>query len=972
MAKQHQILNIILVLFALSSALLTIEANDERNDDVAYFQRSSSKNQIGDSKGKLATYNKNDGSNDFTAYHNGTFEAKKAGVYFTMFAAQVGSPRRVANGDVHMWMQKRNENEPNSNSIQSVEYGSTSVLVYATVFQTPVDCTFAFLYSAFTVNECTSLGLIATQPENEPLVPSIIISTVQVSGGTNTIPYAQLFSSKTQLGNSNSDVVVLDSSSAVNKLDITTAEKHGIIKYNEAGVYFLIACAQVGSAKDTDASGEVHLWMRLNEKDMPNSNTIKTIRNGNTAVLVSQTVVKLEAKDKVQLVFSTTNKELGLIASKPKNEPLVPGIIVSTFRLSNEENPVAYAQLSSSQSQWGCTTPKIVKLDNNDGSHHIKNNNGVMEFEEPGTYFVMAAAQCGSDENDGVGDVRVWMRLNGEDMVDSNTIQTVDKDTAVLVCQTAVEIKKGDKLEIVIATDVTEGTLGLVATKPQKESAVPSIIVSVFQSTGSTTNSQWTKPGKSNEKEHDNEIIDDVAYLQASSSKNQLTESKPKAITYNKVESLNGYSTVKNHTFLYETPGYYFVMYGAQVGSLSGNGQGEIHMWTRENGKDEPQSNSIQAVERRGLSVLIYNALIKAPVGREVQVIISAYPSNKCSSLGLVALDVSHEPLVPSIIRSEIQLSDIDHPVHNLVVGSSKTQLGSSNSKAITYEQDQSSGIGIPFARSDGSIKFNKSGNYFMIFAAQGGSSDDTRASGEIYLGPQLNGKDIPNSNIIHSVRNGNDRVLICQTIVEAKANDKLQIAFSTTNEDLGLIATAPKNEPFVLSLILTVFELGTKDNPVPYAQLSSSNSQWGCITPKKVDLSNNDGLYRIKNNDGVIEFEEPGTYFVMAAGQVGSSDGKGNGDMHLWLRLNGKDMADSNTVQTVDGDTTVLVCQAVIKMEAGDKLELMYSADVAKGKLGFVTSQPESKEKVPSMVFTAFKSSYTKSSKHYNKYNED
>ncbi|CAF4458677.1 unnamed protein product, partial [Adineta steineri] len=79
-------------------------------------------------------------------------------------------------------------------------------------------------------------------------------------------------------------------------------------------------------------------------------------------------------------------------------------------------------------------------------------------------------------------------------MADSNTIQSIDKDTAVLVCQTAVEIKRGDKLEIMYSADVTEGTLGLVASKPHKESAVPSMIISVFQSTGSTTNSQWTKP----------------------------------------------------------------------------------------------------------------------------------------------------------------------------------------------------------------------------------------------------------------------------------------------------------------------------------------------------------------------------------------------------------------------------------------------------------------------------------------------
>ncbi|CAF4216006.1 unnamed protein product, partial [Adineta steineri] len=584
----------------------------------------------------------------------------------------------------------------------------------------------------------------------------------------------------------------------------------------------------------------------------------------------------------------------------------------------------------------------------------------------------MAAAQVGSEDDDGVGDVRMWFRLNGEDMADSNTIQTVEKDTAVLVCQTAIEIKTGDKLEIVIATDVTQGTLGLVAAKPHKEAAVPSIIVSVFKSTGSTTNSERTKPGKSNNKKHDYEIIDDVAYLQASSSKNQLTGTNPKSVTYNKVDGVNGYSTVKNDTFLYETPGYYFVVYGAQVGTPSGNGNGEIHMWTRENGKDDPSSNSIQTVERRSLSVLTYNSLIKAPVGREVTLIISAYASNKCSSLGLIAQDFKHEPLVPSIIRSEIQLSDIDNPVHNLVLSSSKTQLGSSNSKAITYDQDQSTGVGIPTARSDGSIKFSEPGIYFVIFIAQGGSAADTRASGEILLGPQLNGKDILNSNVIHSVRSGSNRGITCQTIVKAEADDKLRFVFSTTNEDLGLIATAEKNEPFVASLIATVFELGTKENPVPYAQLSSSHSQWGCITPRKVELNNNDGSHRMKNNDGTIEIEESGTYYVMGSGQVGSSDGKGNGDVHLWIRLNGKDVADSNTVQTVDGDTIVLVCQAVIKLEAGDKLELVFSADVAKGKLGFVTSQPESNEKVPSMVFSAFKSSYTKSSKHYNKYNED
>ncbi|CAF3817222.1 unnamed protein product [Adineta steineri] len=482
MAKQHQILSIILVLFVLSNELLITEGNDKIIDDVAYFQGSSTKSQVSGKKGKVITYNSDDGSYDFTAFYNGTFVTEKDGVYLAVFAAQISSPRRNGKGDIHMWMRQGSENVPDSNSIQSVDHGSTSVLVYSTVFQASDNYKFKLAYSAFADEECTRLGLIATQPEKESLVPSIIITIIQLSDGTNTIPYAQLFSSKTQLGNSDPEVIILDSVSAANRIVIAKTEDHGTINYSEAGVYFLVANAEVGSAEGTHASGEVHLWMRLNEKDMPNSNTIQTIRNGSAVILISQTVIKLEAKDKVQLMFSTTNKELGMIASKPKNEPRVPGMIFSTFQLLNEEKPIPYAQLSSSQSQWGCITPKTVKLDNNDGLQCIKNNNGIIEFEESGTYFVMAAAQCGSDENDGIGDVHLWMKLNGKDIANSNTIQTVNKDTAVLVCQTAMVIQAGDKLEMIFSTDVTSGTLGLVASKPHKESAVPSMIVSVFKS----------------------------------------------------------------------------------------------------------------------------------------------------------------------------------------------------------------------------------------------------------------------------------------------------------------------------------------------------------------------------------------------------------------------------------------------------------------------------------------------------------
>lgn len=96
------------------------------------------------------------------------------------------------------------------------------------------------------------------------------------------------------------------------------------------------------------------------------------------------------------------------------------------------------------------------------------------------------------------------------------------------------------------------------------------------------------------------------------------------------------------------------------------------------------------------------------------------------------------------------------------------------------------------------------------------------------------------------------------------------------------------------------------------YAQLSSSETQLGETSPKAVSLNQDDALGGgISNTKGVVTFKEAGTYFVMAAGQVGSADGKGKGSVRLWVKQNGENVANSNTEQTIlPGFTAVLVCQ--------------------------------------------------------------
>ncbi|CAF1406724.1 unnamed protein product [Adineta steineri] len=99
-----------------------------------------------------------------------------------------------------------------------------------------------------------------------------------------------------------------------------------------------------------------------------------------------------------------------------------------------------------------------------------------------GTYFVIAAVQVASEDNNGIGDLHLWMKLNGNDIPNSNTIQSINKDTGVLICQSAIEIKVGDKLQMVYSTDVAQGKIGLVATQPHNEPLVPSIIMSIWKS----------------------------------------------------------------------------------------------------------------------------------------------------------------------------------------------------------------------------------------------------------------------------------------------------------------------------------------------------------------------------------------------------------------------------------------------------------------------------------------------------------
>jgi hypothetical protein len=216
--------------------------------------------------------------------------------------------------------------------------------------------------------------------------------------------------------------------------------------------------------------------MKQNGKDVDNSNTEQAISNGYTSVLVCQGIVEAKAGDKLELAQSATGKGVGMVASKPAGEPVVPSVIFSAFKVSD----AAYAQLSSTETQPAAEAPKTISMNSTDAAKGIENAKGVVTVKEAGVYFVIAAGQVGLTAPDGKGSVKLWTKQNGKDVDNSNTEQTVNPGfTAVLVCQGLAEAKAGDKFEL--AQSAVGKGVGMLMTKPTGEPVIPSVIFSAFK-----------------------------------------------------------------------------------------------------------------------------------------------------------------------------------------------------------------------------------------------------------------------------------------------------------------------------------------------------------------------------------------------------------------------------------------------------------------------------------------------------------
>jgi hypothetical protein len=157
-------------------------------------------------------------------------------------------------------------------------------------------------------------------------------------------------------------------------------------------------------------------------------------------------------------------------------------------------------------------------------------------------------------------------------------------------------------------------------------------------------------------------------------------------------------------------------------------------------------------------------------------------------------------------------------------------------------------------------------------------------------------------------------------------------------------------------SLSIMLLTLASAALAAPYLQASSTDEQFATDTkPKAATMNSTDASKGLINQNGVVTAPEDGTYFVVAAGQIGSKPGV-TGTVRLWLRVNGKDVDNSNCEQSIldPAFTTVLVSQGLSELKKGDKVEVVFSGTVP--GVGLIVRKPTGEPVVPSIIFSAYK----------------
>ena len=162
----------------------------------------------------------------------------------------------------------------------------------------------------------------------------------------------------------------------------------------------------------------------------------------------------------------------------------------------------------------------------------------------------------------------------------------------------------------------------------------------------------------------------------------------------------------------------------------------------------------------------------------------------------------------------------------------------------------------------------------------------------------------------------------------------------------------------FLYALAAVVASTGMAD-AAQYLQASSSVTQCPGTSPTLVEMDIVDAANGIALAKNKVTVGEAGPYLIVAAPQVGRDGSGPYGCFDLWLRINGKDVANSNVQLCQDEGSRakdVIISQGIVPMKAGDTLEVMMSASNPEAKICIEAIRPKGEPLVPAIIFSMIK----------------
>ena len=150
-------------------------------------------------------------------------------------------------------------------------------------------------------------------------------------------------------------------------------------------------------------------------------------------------------------------------------------------------------------------------------------------------------------------------------------------------------------------------------------------------------------------------------------------------------------------------------------------------------------------------------------------------------------------------------------------------------------------------------------------------------------------------------------------------------------------------------------------DQVISHAQLSSNEDQYPTVNGDLVSLNFTDSIagaleHDPRRNATKITVREDGGFFFVVAAQVRRLENyDGGACLTVWLRVNGRDLANSSVKQCFGEGvswraTAVLVLQAVLELDAGEYVQIMHRSD-PEGQIGMVAIEREGVPLVPSAI---------------------